>query len=337
MFFRSLAAIRKRRKQTEANGNRPHNRRQSVTLDNIRKRQTPNHDTNGRPPEVYNHSGIIGNAIPGSENQQKPSDHDKSETSNPNRHNFQTISKICTASFQIMPEVKKRYIIRAYTQGSGSARNQQERPDDHGKRPDRNSFQKSATILIFCGRGFANRHFAETDSLYVPCPDCPVLFPYFCLRKPSKAVCNLLQLTAGYRQVSNRKCHFLPSKCQVNAKLKTQKPTFYLRKLWKNHGFTTLNCVFATFSNLSNLRNLISYYGIFRTTYGKGSQPHQLGDSWGAVGRKLGNRICGHLGQLVYMHVKILKPEVKRPDAKLHAQKFRNQRYYYGNAYMQKF
>ena len=37
----------------------------------------------------------------------------------------------------------------------------------------------------------------------------------------------------------------------------------------------------------------------------------KLGESWGAVGRKLGNRICGHLGQLVYMHVKILKPEVK--------------------------
>ena len=54
----------------------------------------------------------------------------------------------------------------------------------------------------------------------------------------------------------------------------------------------------------------------------------KLGESWGAVGRTLGNRICGHLGQLVYMHVKIPKPEVKRPDAYLHAQKFRNQRYF---------
>ena len=51
-------------------------------------------------------------------NQQNPSDHDRLMTSNPNRHNFQTISKSCTANFRIMPEVKKRYIIRAYTQGS---------------------------------------------------------------------------------------------------------------------------------------------------------------------------------------------------------------------------
>ena len=101
-------------------------------------------------------------------NQQKPSDHDKLMTSNPNRHNFQTIPKSCTANFQIMEKPKKRYIIRAYTQGSGSAGNQRKRPDDHGKRPERNSFQKSATILIFYGRGFANRHFAETDSLYAP-------------------------------------------------------------------------------------------------------------------------------------------------------------------------
>ena len=116
-------------------------------------------------------------------NQQNPSDHDRLMTSNPNRHNFQTISKSCTANFQIMPEVKKRYIIRAHTQGSGSAGNQRKRPDDHRKRPDRNSFQKSATILIFCGRGFANRHFAETDSLYAPCPDCPVLYPNIYLWK----------------------------------------------------------------------------------------------------------------------------------------------------------
>lgn len=116
-------------------------------------------------------------------NQQKPSDHDRLMTSNPNRHNFQTIPNFCTADFQIMEKPKKRYIIRAYTQGSGSAGNQQKRPDDHGKRPERNSFQKSATILIFYGRGFANRHFTETDSLYAPCPDCPVLYPNIYLRK----------------------------------------------------------------------------------------------------------------------------------------------------------
>jgi len=118
-------------------------------------------------------------------NQQKPPDHDKLATSDASCHNFQTILKICTANFQIMEKPKKRYIIRTYTQGSGSAGNQQKRPDDHGKRPDRKSFQKSATILIFCGRGFANRHFTETDSLYAPCPVCPVLYPNIYLRKPS--------------------------------------------------------------------------------------------------------------------------------------------------------
>ena len=112
-------------------------------------------------------------------NQQNPSDHDKLMTSNTSCHNFQTILKICTANFQIMEKPKKRYIIRAYTQGSGSAGNQQKRPDDHRKRPERKSFQKSATILIFYGRGFANRHFTETDSLYAPCPDCPDLYPKF--------------------------------------------------------------------------------------------------------------------------------------------------------------
>jgi hypothetical protein len=121
-------------------------------------------------------------------NQQKPSDHDRLMTSNPNRHNFQTISNFCTANFQIMEKLKKRYIIRTYTQGSGSAGNQRKRPDDHRKRPDRNSFQKSATIHIFCGRGFLFRHFAETDSLYAPCPDCPVLYPNIYLRKLTEII-----------------------------------------------------------------------------------------------------------------------------------------------------
>ena len=130
--------------------------------------------------KYINHSGIIGNAIPGSANQWKLSDHDRLVTSNPNRHNFQTILKICTVDFRIMPEVKKRYIIRTYTQGSGSAG-----PDDHGKRPEGNSFQILATIHIFYGRGFANRHFTEIQRLYVPCPVCPVLYPNIYLRKPS--------------------------------------------------------------------------------------------------------------------------------------------------------
>ena len=62
MFFRSLAAIRKRRKQTEANGNsRPPEH--WTPCGNGR----PKTDTNGRQPKVYIHSGNVGNAIPGSE------------------------------------------------------------------------------------------------------------------------------------------------------------------------------------------------------------------------------------------------------------------------------
>jgi len=143
-------------------------------------------------------------------NQQNPPDYVKLMTSSPNCHNFQTIPNFCTANFQIMEKPKKRYIIRAYTQGSGSAGNQRKRLDDHRKHPDRNSFQKSATILIFCGRGFANRHFAEIHRLYAPCPDCPVLYPYFYLRKPIQATCNLVQLTAGFHSKCYL-CQAMPS------------------------------------------------------------------------------------------------------------------------------
>ena len=95
---------------------------------------------------------------------------------------------------------RKRGTLYARTRKAPTwqAGNQRKRPDDHGKCPERNSFQKSATILIFYGRGFANRHFTETDSLYAPCPDCPDLCPYFYLRKPIQATCNLVQLTAGF-------------------------------------------------------------------------------------------------------------------------------------------
>ena len=73
------------------------------------------------------------------------------------------------------------------------------------------------------------------------------------------------------------------------------------------------------FYNFNNSNNLCELFGISEQLTAREVNYRKLGDSWGAVGRKLGNRICGHLGQLVYMHVKILKPEVKRPDTKLHA------------------
>ena len=148
------------------------------------------------------------------QNQQKPSDHDKLATSNPNRHNFQTISKICTANFKIMEKPKKRYIIRAYTQGSGSAGNQRKRPDDHRERPDRKSFQILETILIFCGRGFANRHFTETDSLYASLSRLSRPLPEYLF---TKAIKSDLQLTATYGNLntgsatSTMLCQPLPS------------------------------------------------------------------------------------------------------------------------------
>lgn len=49
-----------------------------------------------------------------------------------------------------------------------------------------------------------------------------------------------------------------------------------------------------------------------------------MGRSWENIGKP-------HLwtfGTFPYAHTKIPKPEVKGPDAKLHAQKFRNQRYH---------
>ena len=130
-------------------------------------------------------------------NQQNPSDHDKLMTSDASCHNFQTIPKSCTVNFQTGRKIEKRCIMRAACESRN--RFQKERQAERRKRPNRKSFQKSATILIFCGRGFANRHFTETDSLYAPCPDCPVLYPNIYLRKPIQATCNLVQLTAGFR------------------------------------------------------------------------------------------------------------------------------------------
>ena len=62
----------------------------------------------------------------------------------------------------------------------------------------------------------------------------------------------------------------------------------------------------------------------------------KLGDSWGAVGRKLGNRTCGHLGQLVYMHVKILKQEVKALTLNYMCKNSETRGIVYGNTHTRK-
>jgi len=71
---------------------------------------------------------------------------------------------------------------------------------------------------------------------------------------------------------------------------------------------------FYNFNNPNNSNNPCELFGNSEQLTAGEVNYRKLGDNWGAVGRKLGNRICGHLGQLVYMHVKILKPEVKGPD-----------------------
>ena len=106
----------------EANGSK-RKRQTARTLDAMPETETAdqNRQATAKQPEHINHSGNVGNAIPGSENQQKPSDHDKLMTSDASCHNFQTILNFCTVNFRIMEKPKKRYIIRTYTQGSAPA------------------------------------------------------------------------------------------------------------------------------------------------------------------------------------------------------------------------
>ena len=73
------------------------------------------------------------------------------------------------------------------------------------------------------------------------------------------------------------------------------------------------------FYNFNNSNNPCELFGNSEQLTAGEVNYRKLGESWGAVGETLGNRTCGHLGQLVCMHAKILKPEVKQPDAKLHA------------------
>ena len=131
-------------------------------------------------------------------------------TSNPNCHKYQTIPKICTASFQIMPEVKKRYIIRTCTQGSGSAGNQQKPPDDHRKRPDRNSFQKSATTLMFTEEDSRAVVLRKFTAYMRPVPIVPTfarIFIYGSRREPS----NIFQHFSNVSNALNALEHVLPT------------------------------------------------------------------------------------------------------------------------------
>ncbi len=243
------------------------------------------------------------------QNQQKPSDHDKLMTSNPNRHNFQTILKICTANFQITEKPKKRYIIRATCESRN--RFQRKRQAEYGKQPYRNSFQKSATILIFYGRGFVNRHFTETHRLYAPCPDCPDLCPYFYLRKPSKATCDL---QAGYRQVTGKLVIGSATSCQVE----NSKIDILFTETMEKSRICNIKCRFYNFTNLTNLTNLRNPISYLRNLSNHEQQEksiasvgRQLGRSW----EKVGEPHLWTFGTFPYAHVKIPKPEVKRPDA----------------------
>ena len=124
MFFRSLAAIQAETCRKRLPIIPAENRPPIISATAIRNtgQHAETADQTMIPTadrrKYINHSGIIGNAIPGSANQQNPSDHDRLMTSNPNRHKYQTISNFCTVNFRITEKLKKRYIIRTYTQGS---------------------------------------------------------------------------------------------------------------------------------------------------------------------------------------------------------------------------
>ena len=149
-----------------------------------------NRPATSKQPEHINHSGIIGNAIPGSAKSAETVRSWQAVDIGRKLSQFPDNSNFLYSRFSNHGETEKEvhYACVHARLRSGSARNQRKRPDDHGKRPDRNSFQILATIQIFCGRGFANHYFAETDSLYVPCPDCPVLYPNIYLRNPSEII-----------------------------------------------------------------------------------------------------------------------------------------------------
>ena len=151
-----------------------------------------------------------------------------------------------------------------------------------------------------------------------PVPIVPAfarIFIYGSYQKRPATQCNLRQVSIANATFA-KLCQAMPSLLKTDflfLKAKSaEKSQIHNIKL----RFRNIQQPYAT---LVTLETLSPIYGIFRMTDGRRSQYQQLGDSWGAVGRTLGSRFCGHLGQLIYMHVKILKPEVKDPDAKIHA------------------
>lgn len=147
------------------------------------------------------------------------------------RHRIQIVINIRQFQNPVQPIFKswrnrKRGTLYARTRKAPTWQvgNQQKHPDDHGKRPDRNSFQKSATILKKCGEGFLFRYFAETHRLYAPCPDCPDLCPYFYLRKPSGAIQHFPTFFQRFQRVEHIGADFSNALNALNARLKPPIP-----------------------------------------------------------------------------------------------------------------
>lgn len=91
------------------------------------------------------------------------------------------------------------------------------------------------------------------------------------------------------------------------------------------------------FYNFNNSNNLCELFGISEQLTAREVNHRKLGDSWGAVGRKLGNRFCGHLGQLIYMRKNSETGGKKALTLNYMRKNFQTRGIVYGNAYTQKF
>ena len=157
------------------------------------------------------------------QNQQKPSDHDKSETSNPNRHNFQTILKICTADFQITEKPKKRYIIRTYTQGSAPAVQEISRnvPTITGNNLTETVFRFWRQFIFFTGEDLRAVILRKLSIYMRPVPIVPTfarIFIYGSHQKRPATYCNLRQVSIANADFA--KCaKSMPSQCQVKCQV----------------------------------------------------------------------------------------------------------------------
>lgn len=146
------------------------------------------------------------------QNQRKPSDHDKLATSSPNCHKYQTISKICTVNFKIMEKPKKRYIIRAYTQGSAPAVPEISRnvPTITGNGLTETVFRNQQQFQYFVGEDLRTVILRKFTAYMCPVPIVPSfteIFIYGSHREPS----NIFQRFSNVSNALNALEQVLPT------------------------------------------------------------------------------------------------------------------------------